>query len=202
MRRTSRDPRAWSSVEGFRSRRTSASGSRRRTPRGSPTTPPSSSGSRSRASRSSRSRGRLPGDPRTGHRGAHHRGARALPPRRVLRRRLTVWARCVDIRGARFRYEYVIVRGDELVADGWTRMRWSIARPTARRACPNGSRRRSLRADGRLGRRRRSHPSPALARRLRAAGFGFGFVPTRITRFSPLYAVFHVSVAERFPSSP
>ena len=34
--------------------------------------------------------------------------------------RLRIWARCVDIRGARFRYEYKVVRGDELVAEGWT----------------------------------------------------------------------------------
>jgi acyl-CoA thioester hydrolase len=34
--------------------------------------------------------------------------------------RLTVWARCVDLRGARFRYEYGIERGGELVADGYT----------------------------------------------------------------------------------
>jgi acyl-CoA thioester hydrolase len=34
---------------------------------------------------------------------------------------LTVWCRCVDVRGARFTYEYRIVRGDELVADGYTR---------------------------------------------------------------------------------
>lgn len=33
---------------------------------------------------------------------------------------LTVWTRCVDVRGARFRYEYVVVRGDEVVADAWT----------------------------------------------------------------------------------
>ena len=32
--------------------------------------------------------------------------------------RLTVWARCVDVRGARFRYEYRITREGELVADG------------------------------------------------------------------------------------
>jgi len=32
--------------------------------------------------------------------------------------RLTVWARCVDVRGARFRYEYRIAREGELVADG------------------------------------------------------------------------------------
>jgi len=34
--------------------------------------------------------------------------------------RLTVWARCVDVRGARFRYEYAFERDGELVADGWT----------------------------------------------------------------------------------
>jgi acyl-CoA thioester hydrolase len=34
--------------------------------------------------------------------------------------RLTVWARCGDMHGARFRYEYRIMRGDELVADADT----------------------------------------------------------------------------------
>jgi acyl-CoA thioester hydrolase len=34
--------------------------------------------------------------------------------------RLTVWARCGDLRGARFRYEYRVTRGDELVAEGAT----------------------------------------------------------------------------------
>jgi acyl-CoA thioester hydrolase len=34
--------------------------------------------------------------------------------------RLTVWARVVDVRGARFRYEYAIERDGELVADAWT----------------------------------------------------------------------------------
>ena len=34
--------------------------------------------------------------------------------------RLTVWTRCVDVRGARFRYEYAIERDGELVADGFT----------------------------------------------------------------------------------
>jgi len=33
---------------------------------------------------------------------------------------LVVHTRCTDLRGARFRYEYAIVRGSELVADGWT----------------------------------------------------------------------------------
>jgi acyl-CoA thioester hydrolase len=34
---------------------------------------------------------------------------------------LTVWTRCVDVRGARFTYEYRIERDGELVADGYTR---------------------------------------------------------------------------------
>ena len=34
--------------------------------------------------------------------------------------RLTVWARCVGLRGARFSYEYAIERENELVADGHT----------------------------------------------------------------------------------
>jgi acyl-CoA thioester hydrolase len=35
--------------------------------------------------------------------------------------RLSVNARCGHIRGASFRFEYAVERGDELVADGWTR---------------------------------------------------------------------------------
>ena len=34
--------------------------------------------------------------------------------------RLTIWTRCVDVRGARFRYEYRFLRDADLVADGWT----------------------------------------------------------------------------------
>jgi len=34
---------------------------------------------------------------------------------------LTIHARCVDVRGARFTYEYRIEREGELVADGYTR---------------------------------------------------------------------------------
>jgi acyl-CoA thioester hydrolase len=34
--------------------------------------------------------------------------------------RLRLHARCRDVRGARFRYEYLLLRGDERVADGWT----------------------------------------------------------------------------------
>ena len=34
--------------------------------------------------------------------------------------RLTVWARCGDVRGARFRYEYRVTRNDEVIADAHT----------------------------------------------------------------------------------
>ena len=34
--------------------------------------------------------------------------------------RLLVHARCLDVKGARFRYEYAIERDGELIADGWT----------------------------------------------------------------------------------
>jgi acyl-CoA thioester hydrolase len=34
--------------------------------------------------------------------------------------RLRVWTRCVGLRGARFRYEYVIERDGDVVADGHT----------------------------------------------------------------------------------
>ncbi len=34
--------------------------------------------------------------------------------------RLLVHARCLDVKGARFRYEYAIERSGTLIADGWT----------------------------------------------------------------------------------
>jgi acyl-CoA thioester hydrolase len=34
--------------------------------------------------------------------------------------RLRISCRCRDLRGARFRYEYAVERGDELLAEGWT----------------------------------------------------------------------------------
>jgi acyl-CoA thioester hydrolase len=34
--------------------------------------------------------------------------------------RLVVHARCVDVKGARFRYEYAIERDRTVIADGWT----------------------------------------------------------------------------------
>lgn len=33
---------------------------------------------------------------------------------------LTISARCVDVRGARFRFEYAMERDGERIADGWT----------------------------------------------------------------------------------
>jgi acyl-CoA thioester hydrolase len=34
--------------------------------------------------------------------------------------RLRIWTRCVGLRGARFRYEYVLERAGDVVADGHT----------------------------------------------------------------------------------
>jgi acyl-CoA thioester hydrolase len=34
--------------------------------------------------------------------------------------RLLVHARCLDVKGARFRYEYAVERAETMVADGWT----------------------------------------------------------------------------------
>jgi acyl-CoA thioester hydrolase len=34
--------------------------------------------------------------------------------------RLRIHARVRDVRGARFRYEYAVMRGDDLIAEGWT----------------------------------------------------------------------------------
>ena len=35
--------------------------------------------------------------------------------------RIVIHARCSEIRGARFRYDYAVERDGELIADGWTR---------------------------------------------------------------------------------
>ena len=45
--------------------------------------------------------------------------ARYLTPA-VFDDRLLVHARCRDVRGARFRYEYAVERAGEVIADGWT----------------------------------------------------------------------------------
>jgi acyl-CoA thioester hydrolase len=63
-----------------------------------------------------------------GYQGIRDRGVEALTTEVSLRyhraayfdERLTIWARCTDVRGARFRYEYRIVRDGELVAEGHT----------------------------------------------------------------------------------
>lgn len=63
-----------------------------------------------------------------GYRALRERGLEALTTEVCLRYFdaaafddvLTVWTRCTDLRGARFRYEYRIVRDDELVAEGHT----------------------------------------------------------------------------------
>ena len=64
-----------------------------------------------------------------GYQSIRERGLEALTTEVDLRyhraayfdERLTVWTRCVDMRGARFTYEYRVMRGDELVADGHTK---------------------------------------------------------------------------------
>jgi acyl-CoA thioester hydrolase len=64
-----------------------------------------------------------------GYRAIRERGIEALTTEVQVRyhraayfdETLTVWARCVDLRGARFGYEYRIERDGELVADGHTR---------------------------------------------------------------------------------
>ena len=63
-----------------------------------------------------------------GYQAIRDRGLEALTTELHLRyhdaayfdERLTVWARCVGLRGARFRYEYRVTRGDTLVAEGHT----------------------------------------------------------------------------------
>jgi acyl-CoA thioester hydrolase len=44
---------------------------------------------------------------------------RHLQPARFADR-LRIYCRCLDLRGARFKYEYAVERGDELLAEGWT----------------------------------------------------------------------------------
>ena len=63
-----------------------------------------------------------------GYRGIQAQGIEALTTELHVRyhraahfdEELRVWTRCVDLRGARFRYEYAIERDGELVADGHT----------------------------------------------------------------------------------
>jgi acyl-CoA thioester hydrolase len=63
-----------------------------------------------------------------GYQAIRDRGIEALTTEVALRyhraahfhERLTVWARCTGVQGARFRYEYRVERGGELVAEGHT----------------------------------------------------------------------------------
>lgn len=63
-----------------------------------------------------------------GYQAIRERGIEALTTELFLRyhraayfdERLTIWTRCTDVRGARFRYEYRIERDGELVAEGHT----------------------------------------------------------------------------------
>jgi acyl-CoA thioester hydrolase len=65
---------------------------------------------------------------RDGYRGIQAEGYEALTIEAHVRYlapvrfddRLRINARCCEVRGARFRFEYVIDRGGEVVADGWT----------------------------------------------------------------------------------
>jgi acyl-CoA thioester hydrolase len=65
---------------------------------------------------------------REGYRGLQADGYEALTTESHVRYlkpvffddRIKIHARCVDLRGARFRYEYVLQRDGESVADGWT----------------------------------------------------------------------------------
>ena len=68
-----------------------------------------------------RPRRRLPGAPgaRRSRRSWREANIRYGAPAR-FDDRLRIQARCVDVRGARFRFEYAIEREGELIADGWT----------------------------------------------------------------------------------
>ena len=162
----------------------SASASPRPTRRASRTTRRSSSGSRRRASRTSR---RSPAATRR----SGTRGIEALTtgrPRsstsgpRAFDDVLTIGVRCAEIRGARFRYEYAgRARRRAASRTAGRRTRPSTRPRTARRGCPPGSSRTSLRAEASTrtpsagGRRPARHPSSTssaggfAARRRRAA---------------------------------
>jgi acyl-CoA thioester hydrolase len=55
--------------------------------------------------------------------------------------RLLVHARCVDVRGARFRFEYAVVREETLLAEGWTAHATVDARTLRPRRTPEWLRR-------------------------------------------------------------
>ena len=111
---------------------------------------------------------------------------------------LTVWVRCRDIRGARFRYEYVVTRDGERVAHGWT-----APRDGRRRHAPTDPRARLVRRGRPQGRGvavvvdavscSAGGVTPSVAPGFAFAspfafgssGFGRGFVPSRTTVGSP-----------------
>jgi acyl-CoA thioester hydrolase len=61
--------------------------------------------------------------------------------------RLRIHARVRDVRGARFRYEYAITRGDDLVAEGWTGHACVNARTLRPTRVPSGLRDAIARAE-------------------------------------------------------
>jgi acyl-CoA thioester hydrolase len=61
--------------------------------------------------------------------------------------RLRVHARVRDVRGARFRYEYAITRGADLVAEGWTGHACVDARTLRPTRVPEGLRESIARAE-------------------------------------------------------
>ena len=103
---------------------------------------------------------------------------------------LRIHVRCVDVRGARFRYEYLLERDGERVADGWTRTRPWTRRRSGRPGSPRGSSRRSARLSpgvvvvGGVSAGVVTAGSGVVVVGFSSAGFGFsgggfGFVPTR-----------------------
>ena len=99
--------------------------------------------------------------------------ARFLQPA-VFDDRLLVHARCLDVRGARFRFEYAVERDGAMIADGWT----AHARGRRGDAPPDARRPTWLARGDRYGGSFRPASSPVVV-----AGFGFfGFFgPTRTT---------------------
>ena len=107
-------------MEGFDFAAPSGSASPRRTRRASCTTRTTSCGSRSRAWSSSSGSPAATSGCATRASSRSCRGARALPRPARFDDRLLVHSRCLDVRGARFRFEYAVERDGALIAEGWT----------------------------------------------------------------------------------
>ena len=83
----------------------------------------------------------------TGDRVVRARVARAVPAPARFDDRLLVHARCHAVRGARFRFDYVVERDGTTIADGWTaHATVDAAHAPADAAAGAGSPRRSLAA--------------------------------------------------------